>query len=181
MQRLWRRKTQALALPNGVVGQALMRAYLPPTDIEHWPLTGCVCPGAFSVALHETAIVARRHKTNLLAFRLGSHRQTPLSSHCSHLWLGEGAQREAGMPKLLLIQDMQHIRLILGGVNTLAQTSLSGQNIGLNAHVMASRQIVCAESQGTLQQEGEANMSVTVQTRVRGAPLNILVIEVIND
>src|SRR5579885_3616986 len=132
-------------LADGIVRQTLMRSYLASFHIKDRPRLRSLGANTRAVALNKAPIIVGSNKANLLAFSLGSYRQSSIRRNLAHLWLGQLAQRETGMCKLLLIQHMQNIRLIFVRVEALEQSPPAGHRIGLHPHVMSRCQVVRTE------------------------------------
>src|SRR5437588_871293 len=83
------------------------------------------------------------------------------------------------MSELVLIEHMQHIRLILLRVESAAQPALAGNRMVIYAHIMACCQIVRVQRQCSIEQQGEANVAITRQAWVRSAPSDVFRVEVV--
>src|SRR5579875_1809752 len=127
MQWFGRGQTQALALPDGIVGQAAMPSQHLALPVIDWPWSRdrderpaaarrarshgrALLRQHSSVTINEAALIVLSHKADLLALRLACHAQTAFRSHRTHLRLGILAQGKAGMRQLLLVEHMKHIR-----------------------------------------------------------------------
>src|SRR6266487_976788 len=122
MQWFRRSNAKALTLPDSVISQSPVTTEGFSSQVEYWTGFGeldqaiclsfradpnrlflCQC---HSVAIDEPSIIVLRDKTNLLALSLSCHSQPAFRSHSPHLWLCIRPEREAGMSKLLLVEDM---------------------------------------------------------------------------
>src|SRR5690348_2573417 len=83
------------------------------------------------------------------------------------------------MSKLLLIEHMQHMRLILLKINSTAQPALTANRIVIHTHIMSRCQVLCIQRQCPIEQQGKADMAVTRQAWIRRSSRHILGIEVI--
>ncbi len=134
----------------------------------------------YGVAIDEAAIIVLRHEANFLAFGFARHAHTALRRHSSYLRLGILAQGEAGVRQLLLVEHVQHIRLILSGIKAPAQPELARERVVIHAHVMARRQVIGIERQGAIEQQGEADMAIAGQAGIGGTPCHVLLVKEIH-
>src|SRR5579885_102991 len=192
MQRLRRVQPQALALSNGIIRQPAMTTehlaflivdWTGTRDLDHAPARcadrhrRALLLQQRGVAIDKAAIIVLRHKTDLLALWLARHAQTSLRSHCTHLRLGILAQGKAGVRKLLLVEHMQHIRLILPAIDAPAQTPLARQRMVIHAHIVSRRQVIGIEGERALEQDRKADMAITGQTGIGRASRYILLVK----
>ncbi len=134
-------------------------------------------PWCHGVAIDKAAIIVLRHEADFLAFGLARHAHTALRRHRSHLRLGILAEREAGVRQLLLVEYVQHIRLIFTGIDAPAQAKLAGERVIIHAHIMARRHVIGVERQGAIEQQGEADMAVAGQAGIGCAARHVFLVK----
>src|SRR5947209_6555356 len=94
------------------------------------------------VSIDEAAIIVLSDKTDLLALGLGGDGHTALGGHGAHLGLGIFAKWEAGMSKLLLVENMQDVGLILAEINATPESTLASDGMVINAYIVAGSQVI---------------------------------------
>src|SRR2546421_9866731 len=127
-----------------------------PNAHQLWLLLLFLVPG---IAVNKPAIIVLRDEANFLAFSLTCYAHAALRRHCPHLRLGVFAQGKAGVSKLLLVEYVQHIRLILFWINASPQSALARDRMVIYTHVVTRCQVIGIKRQGAIEQQGEADMA----------------------
>src|SRR5207248_564146 len=134
-----------------------------PNAHQLWLLHLFLVPG---IAVNKPAIIVLRDEANFLAFSLTCYAHAAFRRHCPHLRLGVFAQGKAGVSKLLLVEYVQHIRLILFWIDASPQSALACYRMVIYTHIVTRCQVIGIKRQGAIEQQGEADMAVAGQARV---------------
>jgi hypothetical protein len=121
----------------------------------------------------KAAIVAVAEEAEVHTFALLRYRQTPIGCDLSHFWLGVVTHREAYASQLFLAQHVQHVRLILGGVDG-AQQPVAIRRL-FDARVMTCCQIIGSQRPCPIEKEAEADLAVALDAGIGRAPQGVLV------
>ena len=97
----------------------------------------------------------------------------------AHLRLGQSAERQIYMRKLLCRQHVKHIALILGGIGAAHQTRACGRLHDLR--IMSGHERITAELRGTFQQLRKFQMPVAFDAGVRRPAAEIAVHKAADD
>ena len=114
--------------------------------------------------LDEGGIVAVGHKADILTVGLVRVDKAVLLRDTAHLVLAQSAERESDMAELFLRQRIEHIALILGGVERLFQQIFSV--FFLDAGIMTRHDQITSQLPRTEQELVEFHIAVTVDTGI---------------
>ena len=128
---------------------------------------------------HEFVVLARGHKTNLLAVFFLRHVQAKRTSNLTNGRFVVTANRQQHPLQELLLDAKQHIRLVLARINTTRQSQLTIVTKQLS--VMTRRQKFGVDRIGVVKQLAELDAVVAHHARVRSTTDGVFVDKVIND
>ena len=163
------RDAQPLALTDGIVSNTFIRP-------QHSAVLRHKLPGGqfFSrPAPQECIIVPIRHKADILAIRLFCHHQSAFLRYGAYLRLGVLPQRQPQHGQLLLRQVIQHIALVLFGMNGSFQLPAAGRFIVAAAGIVPGRHQVKAQLPELMGKGPKFNISVAADAGVRRAPAQV--------
>src|SRR5438552_12352503 len=161
------------ALPNCVERGASMRAQLTSARVDDRA-------GADRQPRREIASgLAARHEADLLALRLVGDGQAELARVLADLQLRHPAERKHDAPKALVVQVIEHVRLVLGvvdgGVELWAPGTLH------HPRVVAGGQPVESELDHAREHEVEAHERIASHAGIRGAAIEVGAVERLDD
>ena len=115
--------------------------------------------------LNDAGIVAVRHEADILTVALSGVYKAMLLGNLTRLGLVQRAEREAQMRQLVLIQEIQHIALVLAVVHGLFQEPAAV--LLLDAGIVPCGDGITAEQLRALDEFGEFHVAVAVDAGVR--------------
>src|SRR5271165_728085 len=168
IKRRPRRHSQALALANGKVMDAVVRS-------DNFAVRGHqFTPGIFDrlplllkIGIEKLLVVAARDETNLLRIGLFEEPQPRSPGLFTHRGLMHVTQRKQGSAQLLLCQTKQKIGLVLRQIGRTSENPSSGAVVVFVAGIVSGGQQVGANLPGSHEQLIELQMIVAEAARNR--------------
>ena len=151
-------EAQSLALADRIVDDACMLAQHMALPVHEWAGLRLLAGAQFN----DAGIVAVRHEADILTVALSGVYKTMLLSQLTRLGLVQRAEREAQMRQLVLIQEIQHIALVLAVVHGLFQEPAAV--FLLDAGIVAGNDIIQAVLPGEGQHFIKLHVAVAVNT-----------------
>ena len=165
IDRCAHRQPQPLALAAGVAHRAAVAAHDPAVKVNKIAVRVIFA----GVAFHKADIIAVRHKADVLTVVLAGVAEALLFGNFADGRLVHAAKWELCVGKLVLRQRVQHIALILVGVQCFFQQPAAGIGVLLNAGIVAGHDVIQPVRPGKIQHLVKFHRAVAVDAGVRRA------------
>ena len=154
-------EAQSLALADRIVDDACMLAQHMALPVHEWAGLRLLA----GAQLNDAGIVAVRYEADILTVALSGVYKAMLLGNLTRLGLVQRAEREAQMRQLVLIQEIQHIALVLAVVHGLFQEPAAV--FLLDAGIVPRGDGITAKQLRALDELGEFHVAVAVDAGVR--------------